>query len=136
MDTSSSGEEHDGEAAMRGVLGGLVTTDVAYVSFRLDNIATISLVLPQTEEAEWGFNEDTLLLGQRFPNKGDAQQAIARYAINISQTYQVNKSNPDTYVCGWILPWQGSCAAVQGRRHGLPHNGAQGSHMRACGATS
>ena len=89
VETTSSEDDEDGEAATGGAVGGVMTTDIAYVPSRLDDVATTSLVLPQPEGAEWGFNEDTLLLGQRFPNKSAAQHAIARYTINIGQMYRV-----------------------------------------------
>lgn len=98
VETISSEDEEDREAATGGAAGGVVTTNIAYVPSRLDDVATTSLVLPQLKWAVWGFNEDTLLLGQRFPNKSATQHAIARYAINIGRTYQVQRSNPDTYI--------------------------------------
>ena len=69
---------------------------------RLD-IAVRSLVLPQEEGSQWGFDADTLLVGQRFPNKVVVQQAIARYALSISRVYRVHRSNPGKYAVKCIV---------------------------------
>ena len=57
VETTSSADEEDGEAATGGAVGGVVTTDIAYVAFRFNDVATTLLVLPQPKGAEWGFNE-------------------------------------------------------------------------------
>ena len=75
-DPSSDGTDEDAHEA-----GG------PYVASRLDDIAARSLVRPQEEGSQWGFEADTLLVGKRFPDKVVVQQAIARYALSISRVY-------------------------------------------------
>ena len=58
-----------------------------YVASRLDDVAVRSLVLPQEEGSHWGFDAETLLVGQRFPSKEAVQQAITRYTLSISRVY-------------------------------------------------
>ena len=85
-----------------------------YVASRLDDIAVRSLVLPQEEGSQWGFEADTLLVGQRFPDKVAVQQAIARYALSISRVYRVHRSNPGKYAVKCIV--EGCPGKVSARR--------------------
>ena len=86
FDSQSSEDEADDEG---GIVGGIVSTDMDYVPSRLDWQAASSLVLPQDHESSWAFDADTLLVGQHFPHKTAAKQAIASFAVKTSRTYRV-----------------------------------------------
>lgn len=70
---------------------------------RLGDIAVRSLVLPQEEGSQWGFDVDTLLVGQCFPSKTIVQHAIARYTLSITRVYRVHRSNPGKYTVKCVV---------------------------------
>ena len=86
FDSQSSEDEADDEG---GIVGGIVSTDTDYVPSRLDLQAASSLVLAQEHESSWAFDADTLLVGQHFPHKAAAKQAIVSFAVKTSRTYRV-----------------------------------------------
>lgn len=86
FDSQSSEDEADDEG---GIVGGIVSTDTDYVPSRLDCQAASSLVLAQEHESSWAFDADTLLVGQHFPHKAAARQAIVSFAVKTSRTYRV-----------------------------------------------
>ena len=101
-DPSSDGSDDDAHQA-GGPTGGIVSSEVPYVASKLDYVAVCSLVLPQEEGSHWGFDAETLLLGQRFPSKEAVQQAIAQYALSISRMYRVHRSNPGYYAVKCVV---------------------------------
>lgn len=86
FDSQSSEDKADDEG---GIVGGIVSTDTDYVPSRLDCQAGSSLVLAQEHESSWAFDADTLLVGQHFPHKATARQAIVSSAVKTSRTYRV-----------------------------------------------
>ena len=66
-DPSSDDSDEDADQAS-GPTEGIASSEVPYVASRLDNIMVRSLILPQ-EGSQWGFDADTLLVGQHFPTK-------------------------------------------------------------------
>lgn len=95
---------------------------------RLDDIAVRSIVLPQ-EGSQWGFDPDTLLVGQHFPSKAAVQQAIARYALSIRRVYRVHRSNPEHYAVKCLV--EGCLGKVSAHRAKFFGSVDDRPHLRA-----
>ena len=64
------------------------------VAAEMDELAVQRLVISQDVNSWWGFGDDTLIVGRRFPNKHAVQTAITNYAVSISREYKAKRSNP------------------------------------------
>lgn len=93
-----------------------MSSEVPYVASRLNDITMRSLVLLQEEGSQWGFDANTLLVGQRFPSKTAVQQAIAWYALSISRMYRVHRSNPGQYAVKCVVEGCPSKVSAQGAK--------------------
>ena len=88
-DEKSDGSEDEGDHAFGGGPSRRAVAD------EMDEVTVQQLVISHDVNSRWGFDEDTLMVGQRFPSKDATKIAIAKYAVSISRQYKAKRSNPE-----------------------------------------
>ena len=65
------------------------------VANEMDELTVQRLVISADVNSRWGFDEDTLMVGQRFPTKEATKIEITKYAVSISRQYKNKRSDPE-----------------------------------------
>ena len=102
LDSEEEGTDED-----MGDVGGNAIS-VRAVGRDMDDLTLQALVISPDGESRWAFDENTLRLGQRYPNKHAAQIAISNYAVSIHREYKTKRSDPD---CLKVLCTHPDCPA-------------------------